>query len=266
MYEIPESEFVKGRRLKRAAFAAPLILTAVPAILTFILFFIAAGTPPAAAVILFFGIVATTLGFIGGLGFAAFFFHRHTKWTREIRERIAAGGIKAEEINWFWNELSAQEKRSLKAVEERDPLLADAFREMLASRLTATRIIKTSKKELLVAKKRQNKVKQLKTAKSEEFQEQIARDVEKISGIHEEAKLMLAETETRLQMIEAAATRGGSMADSELALKKLSARTSELPLALESAKMAEEIRLELEKQDISDGLPDDFEETELEKK
>jgi len=55
-------------------------------------------------------------------------------------------------------------------------------------------------------------------------------------------------------MIEAAATRGGSIADSEIALKKLSARTAELPLALESAKMTEEIRLELEKEDLGDPV------------
>jgi hypothetical protein len=49
-------------------------------------------------------------------------------------------------------------------------------------------------------------------------------------------------------MIEAAAVRGAGLADSELALKKLSARTAELPLALESAKMAEAIRRELDEQ------------------
>mgnify|MGYP001254984682 FL=1 len=61
---------------------------------------------------------------------------------------------------------------------------------------------------------------------------------------------MLAEAESRLQMIEAAARRQGGLADSELALKKLSARSSELPLALEAAKMSEEIRLELENEEI----------------
>ena len=58
---------------------------------------------------------------------------------------------------------------------------------------------------------------------------------------------MLTEAETRIQMIEAASRRGANLADSEIALKKLAARTSELPLALESAKMEEEIRRELEK-------------------
>ena len=61
---------------------------------------------------------------------------------------------------------------------------------------------------------------------------------------------MLAEAEARLQMIDVASVRGSSIADSELALKKLSARASELPLALESAKMAEEIREELDKEDL----------------
>ena len=57
---------------------------------------------------------------------------------------------------------------------------------------------------------------------------------------------MLVESESRLQMIEAAAMRGGGLADSELALKKLSARTSELPIALEAAKMHQEAVAELE--------------------
>ena len=59
---------------------------------------------------------------------------------------------------------------------------------------------------------------------------------------------MLAEAESRLQMIEAAAVRGSTLADSDLALTKLSARAAELPLALEEAKMTEEIRRELEEE------------------
>ena len=59
---------------------------------------------------------------------------------------------------------------------------------------------------------------------------------------------MLAEAESRLQVIEAAGARGSHLADSELALKKLSARASELPLALEEAKMTEAIRKELDEE------------------
>jgi hypothetical protein len=63
---------------------------------------------------------------------------------------------------------------------------------------------------------------------------------------------MLAEAESRLEMIEASAARGGTFADSEVALKKLAARASQLPLALEAARIHEEAVAELEKDD--DGL------------
>jgi len=66
---------------------------------------------------------------------------------------------------------------------------------------------------------------------------------------------MLAEAEARLQMIDVASLRGSSIADSEIALKKLSARAAELPLALESARMTEEIRQELEEDEQLENVP-----------
>ena len=82
--------------------------------------------------------------------------------------------------------------------------------------------------------------------RADDFRSQIEKDAEKIASINEEAKLMLVEAEARLQMIEAAATRGSNLADSELALKKLSARSETLPIALEEARMTDEIKRELE--------------------
>jgi hypothetical protein len=222
----------------------------IPAAVTLVLLFLAATTPPVAAVILFAGAVATAIGFIVGIVMATIFAQRRSSWTREMREKIAADGIKAEEVDWFRRELRPNEKRALKAVEARDPLLADAYRETLASRLTASRIIRSSWAELSLARKRESSIKRLKSSRANDFQAEIARDIEKIGKINEEAKMMLVEAESRLQMIEAAAARQGSMASSELALKKLSARAAELPMALEAAKMSEEIRLELEKEDI----------------
>jgi len=199
--------------------------------------------------------VITGIGFLAGMFTTGLLIHKRSKWTKEMREKIAADGIRAEEIGWFMNELKSSEKRALKAVEARDLLLADAYKETLASRLTATRIVKSSRRELQLAKRRQNSLKQLKSARADEFREQISGDLVKISNINDEAKVMLSEAEARLQMIEAAASRGGNLADSELALKKLSARSKELPLALESAKMTEEIRKELENEPI-DFEPD----------
>lgn len=250
MNDITPADFARGRKLKIGAVAAPVLLTVVPAVVTFLLLLLAASGPPVAAVILFAGIIATVIGFIIGIVITAILAHKSSVWTKEMRERIAADGIKAEEIGWFRHELKSSEKRALKAVEAHDLLLADAYRETLASRLTATRIVKSSKRELIYAKKRHNSLKELKSARSDEFQSEIGKDIEKIAKINEESKLMLSEAEARLQMIEAAAVRGRNLADSELTLKKLSARTAELPLALESAKMADEIRLELENENI----------------
>lgn len=249
MYEITKSDVARGKRLKAGAIAAPVVLTLVPSIIMLILLIPAFGSAAGVLGVLTVGAIATFIGFIIGISFSAVLAKKRSDWTREMRERIAARGIRAEEIAWFRNEIKPAEKRALKAVEGRDPLLADAYRETLASRLTATRIVKSSRQEMTLAKRRQSSLKQLKSARADEFHAAVVSDIDKIGKINEEAKLMLAEAESRLQMIEAATSRTGTLADHELALKKLSSRIAELPLALESAKMAEEIRLELEKEE-----------------
>lgn len=249
-YDVTRKDLAKGRRMKIGAWAAPAALTVLPASFFGILFVLFGSNPAQAVVFLSLGVIATIAGLIIGLIISGVLLYRHSNWTKQMRERIAADGIRAEEIDWFKNELKPAERKALRAIEARDALLADAYRETLASRLTATRILKTSKQELLLARRRQNKLKYLKTESSKDFQSEIDQDIEKISSINSEAKQMLDEAETRLQMIEAAQMRGGNLADSELALKKLSARTKELPLALEAAKMEDEIRRELEKEPL----------------
>jgi hypothetical protein len=247
--DITKRELTRGRRLRSAAVAAPVVLAGIPALAFMTLFFLFGTTPPIAATFFFLGLILTIIGFVIGLGFSGFFAYRHSGWSREMRERMAARGIRAEEVDWFRREMKPSERQTLKLVAARDPLLADAYRETLASRLTATRIVRSSKRELLLMQRRQNKLKYLKTETANRFLEELDKDVTKIKSINDEAKEMLAEAEARLQMIDVASVRGSSIADSELALKKLSARASELPLALESAKMADEIRSELEKED-----------------
>ena len=246
-YAVSNKDLAKGRAMKITAWSAPFLLSTVPVLIFTILFALFGTTPPLAFTFFFFGIILAIAGFLTGLLISGIFAYKYSEWLKKTRERIAVDGIRAEEIEWFKNELTAAEKKALKEIGSRNLLLADAFRETLASRLTATRIIKSSKQELLMAKKRQNKMKYLKSENSKEFQEEIEKDIEKLSKIETEAKLMRDEAETRLHMIEAAAARGTNYADSELALKKLSARTAELPLALEAAKMEQEIRRELEK-------------------
>ena len=225
-YAITREDLRKRQRLTVGAAAAPVILTLIPAILTILAVLLASTGPPVAAVILFVGVVSTVIGLLVGATVSAVLLRRRAAWTNEMRERIAADGIHADEIDWFKKERRSSEKRALKAVEARDPLLGDAYRDALASRLTATRIVRLSKRELQLAKRRQNSLKQLRSSHTQSFKEEIDRDIAKMSSVAEQAKTMLSESEARLQMIEAAAARGGVMADSELALKKLAARTA----------------------------------------
>ncbi|MGH9818805.1 MAG: hypothetical protein ACRD43_01450, partial [Pyrinomonadaceae bacterium] len=203
--EISKRYLAKGRNLAIASIASPVLLTGVPAVLSFLLLLILSWTPPVAATIFFFGLILTIIGAVVGTGLSGFFLYRRSMWTRDMRERIAANGIRAEEIDWFRHELKSSEKRALADINRRDLLLADAYRETLASRLTATRIVKSSKRELLLAQRRKNKLKYSKSNNLKRFQDQIEDDINKIGGINIEAKQMLGEAEARLQMIEAAA-------------------------------------------------------------
>ncbi len=246
--ELTSRDLARGRNLKIGAIAAPFVLSVLPLAVFLILSLVLVGSPAFAVSSFVLGLILAVAGFVIGLIISGILTYRRQKWTDEMRERIAANGIRAEEIEWFRKEIKSGEKRALKAMQAADPLLEDAYRDTLASRLTATRIVKSSRRELQHTQRRQAKLKALKSENSVKFQEQIKADAEKIGAIHNEAKLMLIEAESRLQMIEAAASRGGNLADSELALKKLSARAAELPLALEAAKMSEEILIELERE------------------
>ena len=246
-YEVTRKDLTKDKALKFGAWIMPALLAIVPALIFFALFLFSSATPTAFT-FLFLTLVSLVGGFLLGLIFTGGILYYRSNWLRKVRERIAVDGIKAHEVDWFKNELTTTEKKSLKEIESKNLLLADAFRDTLAARLTATRILKTSKQELMLVERRQNKLKYLKSENSENLQKELKEDLKKLNQIKSEAEEMRVEAETRIQMIEAASRRGTNLADSELALKKLSARTAELPLALESARMEDEIRRELEKE------------------
>lgn len=249
-YEITQRELSRGRNLKVAAIASPIVLTVLPVSISLFLLLLLGSSAPIAATIIFLGFIITAIGFVKGLLLSGIFAYKYSKWSNEMREKMAADGIKAEEVEWFKKEMRPSEKKALREIEKNDALLADAYRETLASRLTATRILRSSKRELLLTERRRAKLKLLGSSNKEDFVKEIDHDAEKLSSINSEAAQMLAEAESRLQILEAAALRGGGLANSELALKKLSARSSALPLALEEARMAEEIRRELENEKV----------------
>jgi len=247
-YEVSRRDLAKEKALKIGAWSSPILFSVTPALIFFVLFFLFGSNPPAAASLLAFSVISLIVGFIFGLIISGGIMFYRSRWLAKIRERIAVDGIKAQEVDWFKHELTSTERKSLKEIEAKDALMADAFRDTLAARLTATRILKSTKQELMLAERRQNKLKYLKSENSANLQEELKTDIEKLKRIKTEAKEMMIEAETRVHMIEAASRRGTNFADTELALKKLSARTAELPLALESARMEDEIRRELEKE------------------
>ena len=243
-YEITPGDRRKDKLLKRGAIALPVLGAGLPSI-GFFLAFLFSVTPAVAAMFLFLSLIGLGVGLVvGGIGSAATMVYRN-RWLTGVRERVAVDGIRASEVDWFWGELKSEEKRTLNNLERRDAVLADAYRGTLASRLTATRIIKSSTQELMLAKRRRNRLKNLKSKKVGEFLDQINKDIENLKKIKSEAKEMLVESESRLQMIEAAAARGTQLAGKEVALKKLSERNKNLPLALEAMK-EEEMRREIE--------------------
>jgi hypothetical protein len=245
-YEITRKDVAKDKLLKIGAWSLPFILSIIPALI-FLLSFLVSSAPSWAIVSGFLLIVSLVGGFILGLIISGGLMYYRSRWLAEVRERLAVDGIKAEEVDWFKHELTTAEKRSLQDIEARNLLLGDAFRDSLAARLTATRIQKSAKHELALIKRRQGKLKYSKSENSNAFQEELGKDFEKLTKIQKEAEEMRVEAENRMHQIETAAKHGTNFSETELALKKLSARTSELPMALESARMEEEIRKELEK-------------------
>lgn len=245
-YEITRKDIAKDKILKIGAWSLPFILSIIPGLISFVFFLLTTETTTA-AVWLFLTIASFIGGFVVGLGISGGLMFYRSRWLTEVRERLAVDGIKAEEVEWFKHELTAAEKRSLQEVEAKNLLLGDAFRDSLAARLTATRIQKSAKQELALIKRRQSKLKYAKSENSATFQEELGKDFEKLTNIQKEAESMRVEAENRMHQIEKAARHGTNFSETDLALKKLSARTAELPLALESARMEEEIRKELEK-------------------
>lgn len=249
-YTVTRKDLAREKALRYGAWSAPVLFAVVPALVFFGLYIaFGAASPAIAATYLFLSLISLVVGAVAGLAVSGGLLFHRSRWSARLRERIAVDGIKAQEVGWFVNELTTAEKQSLKQIEAKNqPLLTDAFRDSLAVRLSATRILESSKQEILLVSRRQNKLKYLKSENSTKLQAELNEDLKNLEQIKNEAETMRVEAETRLQMIDSASRRGTNLAESELTLKRLAARTSELPLALESAKMEQEIRRELEKE------------------
>lgn len=200
-----------------------------------------------AALNILLALTSLAIGSIIGFAVTLFLLYYRRHWAQKVRDRVAAGGVTADELPWFMTELTPAERQALKEIEARNPLLADAYRETLASRITATRVIANAKRELLLVERRLNRAGYIEGADTTSLREELRADRERLEQIRTEGTERRAEAEARLQTIEAAASRGASWAETNIALHRLSTTREQIPLALEAARLEQEMNEETEK-------------------
>ena len=212
-------------------------VAALPLPVLFLVLFFGAAATETAAFFLFLFLLSAAIGFPAGLILVLVLLFYRKRWMRRLRDRLAVDGITASEVLWFTPELTTAERKALQQIKERSALLADAYSETLAARLMATRLINRTKQDLLLVERRLNRVALIQGADTRSLQEDLQADRAKLEGTRQEAVVRLAETQARLQTIEAAASRDLSHGESYLMLQRLSAAQEHLPLSIEIAQL-----------------------------
>jgi hypothetical protein len=205
--------------------------------LVLLFFFLVSDSTDSAAFFLLLSFVSLGLGLVVGVLITIFFWLYRRNWNLRLRDRLAADGITAEEVPWFQPELSSEEKKTWRDLEKMNPLLADAYCETLAARLTATRISARARGEILRIERQINRTRHLREASTTSLVSDLLEDRQRAELLRDEAKVRLAAAKARLQTIEAAARRDLSQSETDLMLKRLSASQDQLPLALEIARL-----------------------------
>ncbi|MGI9165271.1 MAG: hypothetical protein ACR2G5_02605 [Pyrinomonadaceae bacterium] len=202
--------------------------------------FLAAATSESAAVYLFLVGVSLGLGVVAGivLFMLLFLYRRH--WFAKLRDRLAADGITGSEVVWFEPELTTSERETRRELTSQNPLLADAYVETLAARLTASRIIAKASRELVRVRRRISQARNIVLADATYLQSDLEADHKRLSTLKVEADARLAEAKARLQAIEAAASRSLTETETDAMLRRLSVMQEHLPLTVEMEKLERE--------------------------
>lgn len=245
--KLTAGERMMARVLRLAPWLAP-FLFALPGPVLFAVLYMFSTATETAALCIFLAFATLIGGAIAGLLVAIFLIFYRKRWLKRLRERLAADGITADEVSWFTSEMTTAERQSLKQIETQNLLLADAYRETLAARLTASRVASSARRDLLLVERRINRTTYMQGQTTATLQEELKADRTRLERIRQEAADRRSEAEARLQMIEAAASRGQSWTETNAALQRLSATQEHLPLALESARLDQQVREDVEKE------------------
>lgn len=201
-----------------------------------------------AGVYMLLTLTALALGSLAGIIAVFILLLYRRSWQANLRDRLAADGITADEVEWFMPELTTAERKTLRLLEKQNALLADAYRETLALRLTATRVTSSAKRELVSVERRLNRAELLQGTDTRTLREDLLADRARLEKIEREGRARLSESEARLQMIEAAASRSASQEELDFALNRLEANRAHLPLALETTRLELKALEEAEKE------------------
>lgn len=220
-------------------------LIPLPVPIVFLGLFLASATTDAAAVYLLLSLVSLGLGLVVGLLVLTLLLLYRRRWHGRLRDRLAADGITGAEVPWFMGELSSEERKIWRELKQKNPLLADAYCQTLANRLTATRIIARSRGEVLRIERQINRTRSIRGVDTSSLLTDLVSDRERVNAVRQEAALRLSEAKAQLQAIEAAANRKLSETETDSMLRRLAASQALPPLALEMANLEREALREL---------------------
>lgn len=192
----------------------------------------------------------TSLGVFSVFGLVAalaVLFYRRL-WERRLRERLATDGVTADELRWFEAELTDEQRRTLREMDARKPLLAGAYRETLAARVTAAHVLANARRDAELVERRIKTAEGFQTSNRAELEQGLRKDRERLSRVEGEAAEHLSEMDARLLQIESLASRDASEAETETALKRLGSVRENLPLGLEGLREEQEAREEIERE------------------
>lgn len=244
MLEKPTGKLRPGdERMSRLLTWGPwlsLVTASFPVPIVFLILFMSAAATDTAAVYLLLSFVSLGLGLVVGLLLLILLFFYRKRWHTRLRDRLALDGITADEVRWFTSELSSEERKTWTELKDKNPLLADAYCETLAARLTATRIIGRARGETLRIERQINRTRNIRGVDTSNLLNELISDRQRSEELRNEASARLSEAKARLQTIEAAANRKLSQTETDLMLRRLEASQAHFPLALEIAKLEDE--------------------------
>jgi hypothetical protein len=233
-----------ARLWKTAPWLALAGVTLTPPAVLFLAYLISGFSP----LFLVFALTSTPFSLIAAIIVTLALLFLRRRWARDFRDRLASDGVTADEVGFFLSELTSGERKALREMEARQPLLADAYRETLALRLNASRLTASARRDLLQVERRINRARYLNASDTSVLLEELDRDRTRLAKLKQEGAARRAEAEARLQMIEAAASRGASWTETNYMLQRLDEGRKNLPLGLENERAEQQLREDVQRE------------------